>query len=112
MYEISAKMTNDEDFSFLFYVLDTDGEVPEDFGDYEFELAVRNTDTQSEVFVLTNGDGITPTEETGAVAVHLALADHDLDPNTRYSIGCRIVTAGLTKQLFTGTLTVLEGNFR
>jgi hypothetical protein len=110
MYDIAARMTNDEDFSFLFYVLNDDDSVPADFGSYQFELVVRNTDTQEEVFVLTNGDGLTPSTPAGSVTVFLA--DHDLDPATRYSMGCRFTSGTATKQIFVGGLTVLEGNFR
>jgi hypothetical protein len=115
MYEISARMTNDEDFSFIFYVLDEDDTVPAEFANYAFELVVRHTDTNEEVFVLTEGDGLTASAVDGSVSVFKAAGDHDLYGNYRYSMGCRITyTAGgtVTKQLFTGTLTVIEGNFR
>jgi hypothetical protein len=113
MYEISARMTNDEDFSFLFYVLEDDDSVPDDFADYEFELVVTHADTNEEVFVLANSDGLTPSMIDGSVTVYKALGDHDLYGNNRYNMGCRYDNgAGLTKQLFTGVLTVIEGNFR
>jgi len=113
MYEISGRQTNGEDFTFLFYVLEDDDSVPTDFADYEFELVVTHVDTEEEVFVLTNGDGLTPSIVAGSVTVYKALGDHDLYGNNRYNIGARWVNgSGLTKQAFTGVLTVIEGNFR
>jgi hypothetical protein len=109
MYHATLRMTDAEDFAFQFRTLNNDGTVPADFPARVFRLEVSDEDG-SVLLALTEGNGLQPTDATGAVDVLVRAAEHGLTPG-RYLVGCAYSSTGsVTSQPFTGTLIVSAGN--
>jgi hypothetical protein len=112
MYEITASMTNDEDFDLTFQVVDDDDE-PRDITGWTFEFVLNDPDG-GQLFLKTSDDPeivTDPAESTISIVfdnAHFA----GLDPGT-YRMGCRYTdtATGRTKQLFVGDLSLIEGHF-
>lgn len=123
MYEVHARMTNGEDLSFIFYDLNLDESVPDNFPQRVYHFVVSSIDESgaSRRDDLVSGDsngggGLTKADATGEVSVFFPLADlNDLSPGV-YAMGCRYiiedVSQTITKQVFAGSLTIDEGHFR
>jgi len=107
MYHATLRMTDAEDFAFRYFILESDGSVPDDFPDFVHRLVV--SENGEALFTLTETDGLTPTDISGAVDVIKSAATHGLTPG-RYEVGCTYTSGSFVKQPFTGTLVVFEGN--
>jgi len=104
-YEVNATFSDDEAFAFCVSFEMADG-TPFPFDDYDIEYSVRQGGGTR--LSLTQSDGITVT----APAVSFDGGNSPLRKGS-YDHGCRLrhIATGRYLQLFTGTVTIGEGDF-
>lgn len=104
-YEVNVTASDDETFAFSIPFENADG-TAFPFDDYEIEYAVTNRGPR---LLLTQTDGITIAD---GVVTFMAPRGR-LAPGT-YEHGCRMraIASGIESQVFDGSVTITEGQFR
>lgn len=73
------------------------------------DFAIRDSNCDTNILSATVGDGITISTTT--FTVRFEESDmNTLEGGKAYDVGCRYTLAGVTTQLFVGTLPVVDGN--
>jgi hypothetical protein len=111
MYEITARCTNDEDLELVFVLADENDDLI-DITDFVFEFTLNDKDGIGVLNESSTGVSVTKDlAESSITIVVLESALNGLDCGN-YRIACRYVDGDArTKQLFTGRLTLEEGEF-
>lgn len=111
MYEVTFHCTNAEDFVRVFTIDDENGDA-RDITDYTFQFNLNGA-YGAELYN-EDSDGVTVTKDLDENTVTITVLERVLsgmDPGS-YRIACRFVDADdRTKQVFTGTLMLHEGEF-
>lgn len=107
-YEATGSMTDDESFGFAVKIEKPDGSSIT-WADYSFEYEISGCGVK---LVLDESDGIT-IDDVNDLATIAADPDYRLRAGQyRHGFRCTQIATGTVAQLFDGTVTVTEGNFR
>ena len=109
MFTISGAFTNDEDFEEIFEVYDETG-LLDISGWTEIEFVFRQDGSQLTLATLTGGQ-IVKNNAASQFTVSVPLATVQGWEAGTIEVGCRYVEAGKTRQIGTGEISLLEGNF-
>lgn len=99
-------VSNQETYIESYQALEDGTEI--NFTGATIEFAIRDPQSKSRLLFADTSDGITISTTTFTVRFEESEMN-TLDGGKSYDVGCRYTLAGVTTQLFTGTLTVLDG---
>lgn len=85
----------------------TQNDVAIDFTGSTIEFAIRDPQTETRMLFADTSAGITIS--TTSFTVRFEESDMNTLDAKSYNVGCRYTLAGTTTQLFTGTLTIVDG---
>lgn len=109
-YDIQFESTDDADWGVAMPLIDGTTNQPLDTTDITFELEVSCGG--STYLTATTEDDTIEVPETGTIQWLFTKEQMaSLDTSRTYRVGCRMINAGGTTQLFVGSLAVLDGGF-
>lgn len=100
-------VSNQETYIESFQAIDENG-TEINFTGATVDFVIRDPASNSNILSATVGNGITISTTT--ITVRFEESDMNTLEEKSYDVGCRYTLAGVTTQLFVGTLSVIDGN--
>jgi hypothetical protein len=110
MYEITASMTNDEDFE-LSFVPTGDDDTALDISAWSFEFVITDGDGNQLLSYTDADDEFTIDLDESQVTIVIDNSEFQAWDTGVYGMGCRYTDGTRTKQLFVGKLKIDDGGF-